>query len=299
MPAWFEEWRGGAFYPEGLKQKEELAYASRHVTTIEINSTFYSYQKPTSFQSWAANTPEDFVFPVKSHQNITHIKRLKDVEIPLANFFASGPLALGSRLGPFVWQPPGNLKYDPVRIETFLKLLPKTPADLLALAKKHDERSPPLSLTSPASTACATRWKSVISALPTGLHRHAARPQRRARRRRYGRVADLLTDRRLHLLPLCRAHRQGPPPTPISTMGPPHRPWAAGRLMTDGTFIAPPRLRPPADVFAHFVSTDKKNAPKNARRWRRKSADGGFTWRLLTMPPPGPKPAPPRYRGAP
>ena len=97
----FDEWRGGAFYPEGLKQKEELAYASRHLGAIEINSTFYSHQKAQSFANWAAETPDDFMFTVKGHQLITHIKRLKDVELPLANFFASGVLALGKRLGPF------------------------------------------------------------------------------------------------------------------------------------------------------------------------------------------------------
>src|SRR5690606_37688851 len=125
---------------EGPKQKDELAYASRALTTIEINSTFYSHQKAASFENWAAQTPEDFVFPVKGHQGITHIKRLKDVEILLANFFASGPLALGSRLGPFVWQLPQNMKFDPARLETFLELLPHDVDRMLALARKHDEK---------------------------------------------------------------------------------------------------------------------------------------------------------------
>src|SRR5690606_29223366 len=133
----FDEWRGGAFYPAGLKQKEELAYASRHLGAIEINSTFYSHQKAQSFLNWAAETPEDFVFSVKGHQLITHIKRLKDVEQPLANFFASGVLALGKRLGPFCWQLPPNLKYDKARMEAFLALLPRDRDALLALAGRN------------------------------------------------------------------------------------------------------------------------------------------------------------------
>ena len=137
----FEGWRKGAFYPEGLPQKQELAYASKALTTIEINSTFYSHQRAASFQNWAAQTPDDFVFPVKGHQLVTHIKRLKDVETVLANFFASGPLALGHRLGPFVWQLPPNLKFDAARIETFLSMLPKTPDQLLALAQQYDEKT--------------------------------------------------------------------------------------------------------------------------------------------------------------
>ena len=109
MAGWiFPEWRKGQFYPEDLKQKDELHYASRHVTAIEINSTFYQNQKPTSFEAWAAQTPEDFVFTVKGHQAVTHIKRLKDVEQPVEFFFQS-IVALGKRLGAVCWQLPPNM----------------------------------------------------------------------------------------------------------------------------------------------------------------------------------------------
>src|SRR3954454_5510386 len=85
----YAPWRG-AFYPRGLPQKRELAYAAGLFDTIEINGTFYGLQRPESFASWAEETPNDFAFAVKAGRFITHIKRLRDAEAPLANFFASG-----------------------------------------------------------------------------------------------------------------------------------------------------------------------------------------------------------------
>jgi uncharacterized protein YecE (DUF72 family) len=101
----YAPWRG-TFFPKDLVQREELHYASRRVRTIEINGTFYSLQKPGSYEKWAAEVPGDFLFAVKAPRYITHIRRLKDVEVPLANFFASGVLRLGPKLGPILWQLP-------------------------------------------------------------------------------------------------------------------------------------------------------------------------------------------------
>src|SRR5271154_4425346 len=89
----YAPWRGD-FYPKGLTQKKELEYASRKFTSIEINGTFYSLQRPTSFQSWYEQTPADFIFSVKGGQFITHVLRLKEVDEPVATFFASGILCL-------------------------------------------------------------------------------------------------------------------------------------------------------------------------------------------------------------
>lgn len=89
MAGWvYPAWRGG-FYPAGLTQKSELGYASQRVTSIELNGSFYSLQKPSSWQEWSAETPDDFVFSVKAPKFITHVRRLDDVHEPLANFFAS------------------------------------------------------------------------------------------------------------------------------------------------------------------------------------------------------------------
>jgi len=135
----FEPWRG-TFFPEGLVQKKELAYASSRLGSIEINATFRANQKPDSFRKWAGEAREGFVFSIKGPQLVTHIKRLKNCEQELANFFASGPLALGPKLGPFVWQLPPNISYDRDVLAAFLALLPRTTADYVALAGKADAR---------------------------------------------------------------------------------------------------------------------------------------------------------------
>jgi len=136
----FEPWRG-TFFPDGLVQKKELAYASSRLGSIEINATFRANQKPESFAKWAGEVSHDgFVFSIKGPQLVTHIKRLKNCESELANFFASGPLALGPRLGPFVWQLPPNVGYDRDVLTAFLALLPRTTADYVKLAGKADDR---------------------------------------------------------------------------------------------------------------------------------------------------------------
>ncbi|WPU66998.1 DUF72 domain-containing protein [Peredibacter starrii] len=133
----YDGWRG-TFYPEKLAHKDELKFASRELPTIEINGTFYSLQRPTSYQHWYELTPDHFKFAVKANRFITHIKRLKDIETPMANFFASGPLCLREKLGPFLWQFPPSMQFDPDRFETFLKLLPTDFEEAHVLAGKNE-----------------------------------------------------------------------------------------------------------------------------------------------------------------
>jgi uncharacterized protein YecE (DUF72 family) len=130
----YKPWRG-VFYPQELTQKRELEHASRTFNSIEINGTFYSLQRPTSFARWAAETPDDFVFSVKAPR---FIRRLKDVKAPVANFLASGIFKLGAKLGPILWQLPPNFIFKPELIEEFFKLLPHDTDEASALAKKHD-----------------------------------------------------------------------------------------------------------------------------------------------------------------
>ena len=130
-------WRGD-FYPRGLAQKKELAYAAERLTSIEINGSFYSLQRPTSYAAWRDQTPGDFVFAVKGGRFITHMKKLAGVETALANFFASGVLALGPKTGPFLWQLPPNLGFDAERLSAFFDLLPRTSTEAAALAEHHD-----------------------------------------------------------------------------------------------------------------------------------------------------------------
>jgi uncharacterized protein YecE (DUF72 family) len=133
----YKPWRG-VFYPEDLKQKRELEYASRIFNSIEINGTFYSLQRPPSFERWAAETPDDFVFSVKAPRFITHIKRLKDAKAPVANFLASGIFNLGAKLGPILWQLPPNFIFRPEVLEDFFLLLPHDTEKASSLARKHD-----------------------------------------------------------------------------------------------------------------------------------------------------------------
>jgi len=132
-------WRG-AFYPRGLPQKRELAYAAEKFRAIEINGTFYGLQKPEAFGRWRDETPDGFVFAVKGSRYITHMRRLRDIEVPLANFLASGVLRLGPKLGPFLWQFPPQMKFDAERFDAFLALLPRDTEEAVALAKRHDGR---------------------------------------------------------------------------------------------------------------------------------------------------------------
>jgi len=135
----YEPWRG-VFYPNGLPQHRELEFASRMLPTIEINGSFYSLQRPQSYRAWREHTPENFVFAVKGPRYITHMLRLKDFEQPLANFFASGPFALGHKLGPILWQFPPMLPYRPDRFAAFFAALPRDTEAGVALARQHDRR---------------------------------------------------------------------------------------------------------------------------------------------------------------
>lgn len=135
----YKPWRG-RFYPPWLPQRQELAFASRMLPTIELNGSFYSLQRPESYRAWHDETPDDFVFAIKGSRYITHMLRLKDVRVPLANFLASGLFALRSKLGPILWQFPPNLPYEPERLEAFLSLLPSGTQEAAALARKHDDR---------------------------------------------------------------------------------------------------------------------------------------------------------------
>ncbi|HEY7115403.1 MAG TPA: DUF72 domain-containing protein [Tepidisphaeraceae bacterium] len=135
----YAPWRG-TFYPRGLAQKRELAYASRQLNSIEINGSFYSLQRPSSYRQWYRDTPEGFVFSVKAGRFITHMRKLKDVEAPLANFIASGLLALNEKLGPILWQLPPSLGFDPDRLERFFDLLPHDTKEAARMARRHDAR---------------------------------------------------------------------------------------------------------------------------------------------------------------
>jgi uncharacterized protein YecE (DUF72 family) len=132
-------WRG-KFYPKDLAQHRELEFAGRTFNSVEINGSFYSLQLPSSYKRWYEATPADFLFSVKGGRFITHMKKLRDVETPLANFFASGVIALREKLGPILWQLPPSLGFDAERLRNFFELLPRNTQEATKLAKKHDAK---------------------------------------------------------------------------------------------------------------------------------------------------------------
>lgn len=135
----YPRWRGD-FYPEGLAQRRELEYVAEHTSTIEVNGSFYSLLRPSTYERIHDETPDDFVVAVKGSRFITHMKRLRDVDAPLANFCASGALALGEKLGPMLWQLPATMAYDEETAAGFLDLLPRSSEDLARVARGHDDR---------------------------------------------------------------------------------------------------------------------------------------------------------------
>jgi uncharacterized protein YecE (DUF72 family) len=135
----YEPWRG-VWYSEGLPQRRELEFCGRHFATVEINGSFYSLQRPQYYDDWYRETPPGFLFAVKGSRYITHLLRLRNIEKPLANFFASGIFNLRDKLGPFLWQFPPQMSYDRARFDAFFSLLPRNTKDALALARRRDAR---------------------------------------------------------------------------------------------------------------------------------------------------------------
>ena len=119
----FEPWRG-TFYPEGLRQKDELAYVGQHLTATEINATYYSTQKPATFANWAKAVPDGFQFAVKASRFCTNRRVLAEADESIAKFIGQGIAELGDRLGPILWQFMPTKKFDPEDFGAFLKLLP-------------------------------------------------------------------------------------------------------------------------------------------------------------------------------
>jgi len=159
----YAPWRG-RFYPKGLPHNRELAHASSVFPSIEINGTFYSMQRPDTFARWAEATPDDFVFAVKGPRFLTHMKRLNEPVAPLANFIASGPLRLGPKLGPILWQLPPSFRFDRAKLDAFFSLLPRdtgrTRADRCATPSRSVTKAFAIR---PSSSSCAStisRWSA-------------------------------------------------------------------------------------------------------------------------------------------
>src|SRR4051812_34158894 len=136
----YPRWKG-VFYPNDLPKRRWLEYASRQFNSIELNGTFYSLKSPAVFERWVGEVPKrDFVFAIKGGRFITHNLKLRNCDAAMGNFFASGVLALGKRTGPFLWQLPDTYRFDPERMDTFMRKLPRTSNAAEAIADQHDHR---------------------------------------------------------------------------------------------------------------------------------------------------------------
>ena len=269
----YKPWRG-VFFPPGLAQKRELEFAASGFRTIEINGTFYSLQRPSSFQSWAERTPDNFVFSVKASRYITHVRRLREIERPLANFFASGLLKLGPKLGPILWQFPPNFQYSRELVENFFQLLPKDTESAARMAQDHDR------LMDGRYYAETDRKRPVRHAMEV-RHVSFVTPEFIALLRKYRialvcadavewpRLMDVTSD-----FIYCRLHgseqlyTSGYDKTAIEAWARRVVAWAQGAACVEGDYAshAQPAKRSKRDVFVYFDNDAKVRAPRDAHR---------------------------------
>lgn len=268
-------WRGD-FYPEGLPHKRELQFASRAVNSIEINGSFYALQRPARYAQWYADTPAHFVFSVKAPRFITHVKRLRDIHKPLANFFASGVLELKEKLGPILWQFPPNFKFVAELFESFLELLPHDTEQAATLARQHDSHlHGPASLKAykkrPVRHAVEIRNDSFIDpAFVRLLKRYNTALVIADTGGKWPYREDITSDfvyLRLHGAE--ELYASGYTSQALEHWGKRIEAWYHGRQPSDPHLIAPrlkPRVRKSREVFCYFDNDIKVRAPFDARR---------------------------------
>lgn len=269
----YPPWRG-IFYPDGLPQRAELEFTASCFSTIEINGSYYSLQSPASYGAWSAAVPRDFVFSIKAPRFITHIKRLRDIEGPLANFLASGVLRLGAKAGPILWQLPPSLRYDADVLERFLSSLPASTREAAKMAKAHDRR-----LRWPAWLTI-DRSRRLRHALEV-RHRSFEQPAFVAQLRRHG-VALVVADTagRWPLLEDLTAdfvyvrlhgdaelYASGYTPAALRSWARRVRAWAAGTEVKDARTLtgSPAPRKRGRDVFVYFDNDAKVRAPYDAQ----------------------------------
>ncbi|WBY01966.1 DUF72 domain-containing protein [Ramlibacter tataouinensis] len=266
-------WRGN-FYPPGLPQHRELWHAARHFNSIELNGSFYSLQRPSSYAQWAAATPPGFVFAVKGGRFITHMLKLRNAQAALGNFFASGLFALGDKLGPILWQFPPQLPFDAARFEAFFAALPADTDAAAQVALRRDHRLQGRELLQPLHRqrlrhAVEVRHDSFVDpAFIALLRRHgiawvvADTPQP------WPLYEDVTADFvyiRLH--GSTELYKSRYTPQQIGRWAAAIEAWRHGGQPDDARLVsgqAPPR-RAARDVYCYFDNTDKLHAPDNAR----------------------------------
>ena len=245
----FEPWRG-VFYPKGLPQAKELEYAASHLTSIEINATFYGSQKPESFRKWAATVPNGFVFSVKGPRFATNRRVLAEAGDSIKRFLDTGVLELGDRLGPLLWQFAPTKKFDPADFGKFLELLPAK-AGNTTLRHVVEVRHP--SFCAPDFVALARSFH-----IPIVFTDHA----------RYPSLADATGD--FIYARLQKGQDTIPtayPPKELDAWTKRLRLWAEGKSPEDLPHIdaaSAPKTAAPRDVFAYVIHEGKIRAPHAA-----------------------------------
>jgi uncharacterized protein YecE (DUF72 family) len=268
----YQPWRSD-FYPKGLAQKKELAYAASLFPSIEINGTFYSLQRPSSFATWAEQTPDDFVFSIKGSRYITHMLKLRNAEQALANFFASGLLALGHKLGPILWQFPPNFQFNAAKLEDFFTLLPRDTHAAATLAQNHDDRLQGRAYTAlirkrPIRHAMEIRHPSFVTPDFISLLRRHNIALVCADTVEWPLLMDVTSD-----FLYCRLHgsevlyTSGYSDQALDQWAARIATWASGGEVADGDHASPKpaRQRTTRDVYVYFDNDAKVHAPKDAQ----------------------------------
>jgi uncharacterized protein YecE (DUF72 family) len=278
----YAPWRG-VFYPQRLPHARELTYAAERFSSIEINGTFYCLQRPSSFARWAAATPDDFVFSVKGSRFITHMLRLRNVEQALANFFASGLLLLGPKLGPVLWQFPPNFAFDASLLEDFFQLLPRNTMEAAQLGRRHDSRVEGRAHTEtdenrPLRHAIEIRHDSFFSEDFIRLLRRHRVALVCADTVSWPRLVDATTD-----FVYCRLHgsrelyASGYGAKAIATWADRIAAWASGNPPSGKRVSAfSPKEARPHDVYVYFDNDMKVRAPGDALSLERRLARLGI-----------------------
>lgn len=269
----YRHWRRNV-YPTGLRQRDELAWLASRVTSIELNAPFYSLQRTESYRKWHDAVPDDFLFAVKGSRFITHTKQLRNVESPLANFFASGVLALQQKLGPFVWQLPARMTFDAARFEQFLALLPRNTDEAASLARQHDDRveepdavTLTTGITRPLRHALEPRSVTFVTPDCISLLRQydvALVIADSGRWPRFEEITASFVYARLHGAPQTYASRY--PEEALRTWAARFRQWKRGHQPPDAqrvTALALPGRRA-RDVYVYFDNDARAHAPRDA-----------------------------------
>jgi uncharacterized protein YecE (DUF72 family) len=277
----YTPWRG-VFYPKDLVQRRELEFASRRFDTIEINGSFYSLQLPQSYRRWYEDTSPGFIFAVKAPRFITHLRRLREIETPLANFFASGILELREKLGPILWQFPPNLRYDATQWSDFLTRLPRDTHVALEMARAHDDRVRHVSLPENRKMrvrhAVEIRNKSFCNdEFVALLRRHGVALVVADTAGKWPYVEDVTADfiyMRLHGDK--EIYASGYTPRALDRWASRILDWSGGGEPADAPRISdrPPRRRASRDVYCYFDNDIKVKAPFDAVSLRDKIVAG-------------------------